>query len=82
MITELLLNGVFAVANFFLDKVPVIEWTVDTSAYSYISDVLSMIAYLLPMNTIRQIVAMILAISFFRIFIALWRAVLGLIPFA
>lgn len=81
MITEFLLSGLFGVAGFFLDKLPTIEWTVETSAWSYASDILSMITYLLPWNTVRNIIAFIIALTFMRITISFIRTLWGFIPF-
>ena len=82
MITEAILNLLFGVADKALGMLPEISWTVDTSAWDYLHDIMSMCAYLLPLRTIKNIIAMLLAILGFRILVALWRAVLGLIPFA
>lgn len=81
MITERLLDGFFAVAEFFLDKLPIMEWTVDTSGWAYAGDILRMLAYLLPWNTISNIVAFIIALTVFRISIAILRTIWGFIPF-
>lgn len=81
MITELLLSGLFGVADILLGFLPEIEWTIDTGAWQYLSDFLSMICWLLPMDHIRMILVVIIAISITRIQIAFIRFVLGLIPF-
>ena len=81
MITELILNGFFGIADFFLGLMPAIEWTVETSAWQYVSDILSMVCWLLPMGHIRLIIAAIIAVGFFRLTISAIRALAGLLPF-
>ena len=81
MITELILNGLFGVADIFLRIIPEIEWTVDTSAWEYGRDILSMIAYLLPMGHIRAVIAFIISVIVFRITIAVMLEIKGFIPF-
>lgn len=81
MITELLLTGLFGIADIILGLLPEIEWTVNTSTWTYAGDILSMICYLLPFDTIQMIIYAIIAVGFFRIHIAVIRFILGLIPF-
>ena len=81
MITEALLSGLFGIADIILGVLPSIEWTVNTSAWSYVSDILSMICYLLPFDTIKMVVSAIIAVAIFRINVAVIRFILGLIPF-
>ena len=81
MITELILNGLFSITDFFLGLMPAIEWTVDTTAWQYAGDVLSMICWLLPFNTITSIFAAVIAIGAFRLTIAAIRTLAGLFPF-
>lgn len=81
MITELILSGFFGLADMFFGLLPSIEWTIDTSAWEYGKDILSMIAYLLPMGHIRAVIAAIIALSVFRLSISVLRSILGFIPF-
>ncbi|MGN1155983.1 MAG: hypothetical protein ACI4TK_07385 [Agathobacter sp.] len=81
MITELLLSGLFGVADILLGFMPEIEWTVNTSAWQYAGDILSMICYLLPLGHITAAIAFIISLGLFRISIAFIRFVLSLIPF-
>ena len=81
MITELLLSGFFGVADILLGFLPEIEWTVNTSAWQYAGDVLSMICYLLPLNHITAAITFIISLGIFRIFVAFIKFVLSLIPF-
>ncbi len=81
MITEFFLSGFFGIADFFLGLLPEIEWTVDTSAWEYARDALSMICWLLPMGHIKAVVSLIIALAVFRIIVSFVRFVLNLIPF-
>ena len=81
MITEAIFNVLFGAADKAFGLLPDIVWTVDTSAWDYIYDIMSMVAYLMPFQTVRNIMSMIIAIIVFRIVVALIRAVYGFIPF-
>lgn len=81
MVTELILSGLFGVADILLGFMPEIEWTMNTSAWEYVGDILSMICYLLPMGHIKAAIAFIIALGVFRISIAFIRFILGMIPF-
>lgn len=81
MITEAILNLLFGLADKSLALLPDIYWTVDTSALDFAHDALSMVAYLLPINAVKQIISLILAITLFRIAIAVARTIMGFIPF-
>lgn len=80
MITELLLTGLFGVADFMLGLLPPIEWTVDTSAWEFGRDALSMICWLLPMNTIRALIGVIITLALFRILISVILFFVRFIP--
>ena len=81
MITEAILSALFGVADTVLGLLPEIEWTVNTSAWQYAGDVLSMICYLLPMGHITGAIAFIISLGLFRITVAFIRFLLSLIPF-
>lgn len=81
MVTEAVLSIVFGIADGFFVLMPDITWSVDTSAWDYALDILSMIAYLLPWGTVSFIVATILTLGTMRIFIAIFRSLKGMIPF-
>lgn len=81
MITELILSGFFGIADIFFGLMPEIEWTLDTSAWEYGRDVLSMIAYLLPMGHIKAAISLIIALGVFRITVAVLMEIKAFIPF-
>lgn len=81
MITELILSGFFGVADFFLGMLPAIEWNLDTSAWQFVSDALSMICYLLPMGHIVGIIGCIISLTLLRMGISLVSFLLRFVPF-
>lgn len=81
MITEAILSALFGVADILCGLLPEIEWTVNTSAWEFVGDIMSMIAYMLPMGHIKAAVALIISVGVFRIFIALGRSIIDSIPF-
>ena len=82
MISEFLLNIVFGIASGALSLAPDITWNVDTSAFSYVRDIIAVVGYLLPMDTVVAIVSLIIGFTVFRFVIALIRTVWDLLPFA
>ena len=81
MITEAILSALFGVADILCGLLPEIEWTLKTSAWEYVRDIMSMIAYMLPMGHIKAAIALIIAVAVFRIFVALGRSIIDSIPF-
>lgn len=81
MITETILNGFFGVADFLLGLTPEIEWTIDTTAWQYAGDVLSMVCYLLPMGYILPAIYLIIALGIVRISFAAVRGFIDALPF-
>ena len=81
MITEFLLNGLFGVADFFFGLLPEIEWSLNTSMWGAVADVLSMICYLLPLEHIIGAILFILVIAGLRLTISFVLFLLRFIPF-
>lgn len=81
MITEAILSAFFGVSDFLLSLLPDLEWIFDSSAWSYVTDILSMIAYLLPMGHIKAIISFLISIAMFRLTVAFVRLLLSFIPF-
>lgn len=81
VISEFLINHFFGLASGFFELLPEIEWTVDTSSWDFVYDALSMIAFLLPWDTVTTITVLIIDISILRIAIAGIRALWNFIPF-
>lgn len=81
MITEMLLNIVFGISFGILSLAPDISWNPDTSAFTFVRDILSVVGYLLPMDTVILIVDLIIALTLLRVFIALGKTLWDLLPF-
>lgn len=83
MIIEKILDFFFAIAERLLSILEPyqIDWNINTSAWQYVQDILNMIGYLLPVNTITAIIGLIVSITMFRIAVAVIRTIWGFIPF-
>lgn len=81
MITEAILSGLFGVADLLLGLLPEIEWSIDTGAWEYARDILSMICWLLPWETVCNVVSFVIALGVFRITVSFVRLIAGFIPF-
>ncbi len=80
MITEAIMTGLFGVADLLLGLLPEIEWTVNTTAWQYVGDIMSMIAYLLPMDYIVALAMLLISIALFRIFVSMIHNIKSFIP--
>lgn len=81
MIGEFFIDCGFGILSSALEKLPVMTWTVETSAGEFLGDFLDMVCYLLPLGTIQQIFSLIMTLTFMRIGIAFIRTIWGFIPF-
>lgn len=81
MVTEAILDFFFGITSGLLEMLPDVTWSVDTTAWQYVKNILDMIAYFLPIRTVTAMIALIVDIAIFRIFVAFVRTVKGLIPF-
>lgn len=81
MITEFLLDIVFNIVSNLFSLAPDITWSVDTGFFGYVKTFLSLAGYLLPMGTVITIVNLIIAITVFKVFIALGKTIWDLLPF-
>lgn len=81
MVTEKLLDFFFSIISGFLDLLPSISWDVNTSGWQYFKDILDMICFMLPINTITSIALLIFDLAIFRAFVALIRTLKSMIPF-
>lgn len=81
MVVEGIFNVFFLIVSGLLTMLPEVTWSVDTGAWQYVRDILNMIAYMLPINTITAIIALVVDIALLRIFISFIRTIWNLIPF-
>ena len=82
MITEFFLNIVFNALTRMLEMLPEITWDPNTTALTFINDVISVVCYMLPMGTVRAIINLIITLTIFRIVIAIPKTIWDLLPFA
>ena len=81
MITEKLIDILFSVAASLLALLPDISWDVNTSAPQYLLDVVRMVCYLLPINTIVSIASATIGFATFRACMAFIRTLKDFLPF-
>lgn len=82
MISEFFLSIVFKISSGLFSLAPDISWNVDTSAFAYVRDIISVVSYFLPMATVRRIISLIVALTLLRCAIALGKTIWDLLPFA
>lgn len=82
MIIEAILNVMFNFLSGLFGLLPDISWDVSTSAFEYFLDIVRVVGYLMPIKTVSTIITLIVALTVFRIIIAVIKTVWDLLPFA
>ena len=82
MISEFFLNIIFKFLSGMLNLRPDVSWSVDTTAFSYFLDIVRIVGYLVPAQTVYAIITLIVAFTVFRIIISLIKTIWDLLPFA
>lgn len=82
MILEVILSIVFNVLEGLLALLPDISWNVDNNALSGIFDLIDVILYIFPINTVLTIFALVIIINNFKIVISIIKTIWDLLPFA
>lgn len=80
MISEFFLNIIFQLLEWLLRMLPDISFSADWSTTSTFFGVVRCVLYMLPLNTISAIVGLLLAISGFRVIIAIVKTIWDLLP--
>ena len=80
MITQAILSFIFSLLRVVLDILPDFSWSLDTSAGSYFLSIVSLVSYMLPVDTVTMIIGITLDFLLLRIIIAGIRALWDLIP--
>ena len=80
MITEFFLNIVFTLVSGMLEILPEISWSVDTSAFTFFLNIIRIVGYMFPVDTVIAIIALIFDLTLIRIFIAIPKAIWDLLP--
>lgn len=81
MITEKLIDILFAVTSGLFSILPDVSWDVNTSSFEYLRSVLEMVCYLIPLGTVKTLIALIISIAVFRAMVALFWVIRDLLPF-
>lgn len=80
MISEFFLNIVFSIVSGMLNLLPDVTWSVESSFFDYLVSFIRMVGYLLPWGTVTAIVSLVVALTVFRIIIAIIKTVWDLLP--
>lgn len=80
MISEFFLNIIFQLLEWLLSALPEISISADWGTTSTFFGVVRCVLYMLPLNTISAIVGIILAVSGFRVIIAIVKTIWDLLP--
>lgn len=80
MIVESILGIVFSLVEQIMSFLPNITWDVDTGAFSYFLDVVQVVCYLFPMNTVGRIFGIIVSLMGFRIIVTLIKTLWDILP--
>ena len=80
MITQAILSFVFSLLRLVLDILPDFSWSLDTSAGGYFLSIVSLVSYMLPVDTITLIIGITLDLLLLRIIVAGIRTLWDLIP--
>ena len=81
MITEVVIYGFFNLASFICSLLPFFDVSFDTDFVNIFMDYVLTISYLLPMNTVIQIITIIVLIQTFKIGLAFIRILKQIVPF-
>lgn len=80
MISEFFLNIIFSLVSGMLNLLPDISWSVETSSFTFFLDIIRIAGYMLPIDTVISIVAIIVDLTLIRIAIAIPKAIWDLLP--
>lgn len=80
MILEGLLNIIFNILIDLFEVLPNISWSVDSSAMSTFLGFISVILYMLPMDTVIALFSLILTLTIFKIGVAVIKTLWDLLP--
>lgn len=80
MISEFFLNIIFQLLEWLLRMLPEISFSAYWGTTSTFFGVVRCVLYMLPLNTISAIVGLLLAISGFRVIIAIVKTIWDLLP--
>lgn len=80
MVGEFMFNLVFGILKGLLSLLPDITWVVDNNAISTFLDIVSVVLYLLPINTVFAILTIVVALNIFKIIVSIVKTIWDLLP--
>lgn len=80
MVSEFLINLVWALIKPLIDLMPEIELNVSMESLRFFLDACSAVSYLLPMSDIIIMIGIIIAITAFRVIISFIKTIWELLP--
>lgn len=81
MITQSIFNVFFNILHGLLSFLPDVSWSVEASFITKALDIIALVGYLIPMNTVAAILTLIVVINLFKIVVAFIKTLWQLIPF-
>lgn len=81
MIAEFFIDIGFKIVEGFLKMLPDFEFSLDSSMWTAAQDILDGVCYFLPLDTVRNILTIIISLAMIRIAISFIRTILSFIPF-
>lgn len=79
-ISEFFINIIFGLVSGMLELLPDIQWSVDTTSFQYFLDIVKVVGYLLPVDTVSAVVGLIIDLTVIRILISIPKAIWDLLP--
>ncbi len=81
MIFQCIFNVLFNIVHYLLSFLPDVSWSVEASFFTKFLDIIALVGYLLPMNTIAAILTLVVVINLFKIVVSVIKTLWQLIPF-
>ena len=81
MIAEFFIDIAFNIAEKFFEMLPDFEFSLDSSMWTAAQDILDGVCYFLPLDTVRNILSIIIGLAMIRICISFILTLKGFIPF-
>ena len=80
MILDAIYDGLFKILNGLLNLLPDVKWNYDSEAITSFLDVIRVCCYMLPMDTVSTIFALICSLLLFRVVVSIVKTLWQLIP--
>lgn len=80
MVTQAILDVVFKLVDGLLSKLPEINISVPANIVTNAAQFLNVAAYIIPMDTVKSVLTILIMLQFFRIVVSLIRTIWSLLP--